>query len=186
MAWKTLIDLTGQRFGRLVVVERAENRIERNGNMVVQWLCKCDCGNYTVVRRADLTNGRTRSCGCLLQERRAEILQKANRSRKNGIHHGMFKHGLCGTRLYRIWQGMKRRCYNSKVPDYKYYGGRGIKVCEEWKDDFQKFADWAITHGYTDNLTIDRRNVNGDYEPSNCQWVTMAEQANNRRTSKKK
>ena len=81
---------------------------------------------------------------------------------------------------------MKRRCYNSKVPDYKYYGGRGIKVCEEWKDDFQKFADWAITHGYTDNLTIDRRNVNGDYEPSNCQWVTMAEQANNRRTSKKK
>ena len=148
-----LNDLTGQRFGRLTVLERTE----------LKWLCKCDCGNKKIVAGGHLVSGDTKSCGCL-----------------------RIKHGMRNTRLYSIWHGMKERCYNTKHKFYKHYGGRGIKVCEEWKNDFQTFADWALSHGYADNLTIDRIDVNGNYEPSNCQWATNAEQQRNKRNSKGK
>ena len=96
---------------------------------------------------------------------------------------GKFKHGKYGTRLYRTYASMKRRCYNKNVKDYKNYGGRGVRVCDEWTQDFMNFYNWAINNGYNDNLTIDRINVNGNYEPNNCRWITMKQQENNRRNN---
>lgn len=93
------------------------------------------------------------------------------------------KHGQCHTRLYGIWKGIKTRCYNPNHKSYKNYGARGIKMCSEWKD-FQNFYEWSINNGYTNKLTIDRINVNGDYEPSNCKWATMKEQLNNTRVNR--
>lgn len=92
-----------------------------------------------------------------------------------------YKHGLKGTRLYRIWNGIKNRCFNPNYHRYSDYGGRGIKVCDEWKNDFQSFYDWSMSNGYSDNLTIDRINNDGNYEPSNCRWVGLKVQANNSR-----
>lgn len=156
-----LIDLTGQKFGRLTVVERAEDYVGKSGNRKVRWLCKCECGKEAIIRGCDLKDGHTKSCGC-------------DPKRHNK------KHGLGGTRLYSTWNGMKRRCSNPNDKEYKNYGGRGVKVCDEWIDDFTKFYNWAVSHGYDDNLTIDRIDVNGNYEPSNCRWVTMKTQQNNK------
>lgn len=157
------IDLSRQRFGRLVVLERAENIGTKTA-----WKCKCDCGNECIVFGTHLKSGHTQSCGCLQKER-------TSRARK--------KHGLAHTRTSRIWSNMKNRCYNTKDSVYKYYGGRGIKVCDEWKDDFQAFHEWAMSNGYADHLTIDRIDVNGNYEPSNCRWVSMKEQSNNKNSN---
>lgn len=162
------IEMIGKRFGRLTVIEEAQKR----KNKFVCWVCKCDCGNITKpVKGARLRNGETKSCGCLWSETMLRI-------------HTV--HGLCGTRVYSIWDNMIQRCTNSKRPQFKDYGGRGINVCDEWKNDFQAFYDWAMSHGYADNLTIDRIDVNGNYEPSNCRWVTMKVQQNNRRNNRLK
>ena len=161
---KQLINLTGQRFGRLTVLTRAENN--KRGN--TQWLCQCDCGEKRIVLGTELRGGRTRSCGCL----RTERLIKATR-----------KHGASKTRLYSIYHDMLRRCYDCENKRFSDYGGRGIKVCEEWKNDFSSFQLWALSHGYAEDLSIDRIDVNGDYSPGNCRWITMKEQACNKRTN---
>lgn len=172
-----LIDLTGQRFGRLTVIERTENDKSRH----ICWRCRCDCGKAVVVSNSKLRSGHTQSCGCLNRELCSERAKRGQNSRK---------HDETGSRLYGVWQSMKRRCYSPKRKDFKNYGGRGIRVCEEWLHDFTAFRDWALANGYDENApygacTIDRIDVNGDYEPSNCRWATASEQQKNKRPKKR-
>lgn len=152
----TVKDITGNKYGRLTVLGLDSVR-DRSS----YWLCLCECGNEKIVRNDCLKSGNTQSCGCLNREPREVI------------------HGLARTRLYRIYHAMKQRCYNSNANRYDRYGGRGILICAEWLNDFQTFAEWAISNGYADGLTIDRINNDGNYEPSNCRWVTQRVQMRN-------
>lgn len=159
------IDLSGRKFGRLTVIERYSN-IGKHA----AWLCKCECGRTKAVRSDHLLYKKTVSCGCFEDE-----------SRKSGNH---YIHGGKHSRLYNIWCGMRKRCTNKNCAAYDNYGGRGIKVCNEWQR-FEPFRDWALSNGYSDELSIDRINVNGNYEPTNCRWSDAKDQANNRRPRKK-
>lgn len=158
-------NLIGQKFGRLTVIDLVES--DAGANIPTKWICQCDCGKETVVRGSNLQSGVTRSCGCLSKELLIE-------------RH--FKHGGTGSRLYVTWQHMIRRCEKNTDRAYKYYGGRGISVHIDWHD-YTAFRDWALANGYADDLTIDRIDVNGNYEPSNCRWISLKEQQKNKRNN---
>lgn len=158
------IDLTGKRFGKLIVIKKVEN----NKYNRIQWLCRCDCGNVTCLSSNALTTNNTKSCGCLKREKKFNL-----------------KHGKAKTRLYHIWNGMKQRCFNSKAIKYHNYGGRGITVCKTWQKDFMSFYEWAICNGYDESKSreqqvLDRIDNNGNYEPNNCRWITQSENCRNR------
>lgn len=155
----------GNKYGNLTVKEF--RGMSADHRMI--FLCKCDCGNEKELSLKVLKTGNTKSCGCL----KKIALTKANEARD--------LHGLKGHRIYSIWHGMKSRCYNPNTENYKYYGGRGITVCDEWRDDVVSFYNWAMANGYQDDLTIDRKDNYQGYSPSNCRWATIAEQNKNKR-----
>ena len=163
-------DLTNKTFGRLTVLKESDTRSKQG---YVQWVCRCECGNTIIVSSYSLTSGNTKSCGCLQKE----IVTNRNmsRSRYSSVDRQ--------TRLYKIWKGMHARTSYESQASYRDYGARGIKVCDDWADDYTKFRDWALDHGYDDNLTIDRVDVNDDYTPDNCKWSTRKEQNNNQRSN---
>lgn len=155
-------DLSGMKFGRLTVIES-----DGYANGGKRWKCKCDCGNECIASASKLVSGHKRSCGCLRHEKPYNY-QGRDRNR----------------RLYIIWKAMRQRCINQKSPAYPRYGGRGISICEEW-NDYNTFEEWALANGYSDELTIDRIDSNGNYEPNNCRWATPLVQSNNRGSNRK-
>lgn len=159
----------GDVFGHLTVIERAGS--DKWGSSV--WKCLCDCGKEKVVRGGHLTSGKSQSCGCSRRREGAIKIGQKNRT-----------HGMRKTRLYRVWCAVKSRCSNPHNNRFKIYGGRGITVCEEWQR-FEPFRDWALANGYTDELTIDRKDHDANYCPENCRWASQKTQSNNRRNNHK-
>ena len=159
-----LKDLTGQKYGRLTVLERAE---KTKGGKIC-WLCRCDCGNERIIESGNLVSGASKSCGCLNKERTIEVSTT---------------HGMCHSKIYQTWCGIKARCYNPNNKYYKDYGGRGISIYPAWIDDFQAFYDYvsALEHYGEDGYTLDRINNDGNYEPGNLRWATQKEQHRNTR-----
>lgn len=153
-----MIDITGQRYGKLVAICPTSKRTKSGGYI---WTFKCDCGNIKDIPANSVKVGLIKSCGCLAKP-----------------------HGESGSRLFNIWVDMRQRCNNSNVPNFNDYGGRGITVCKSWDKSFIEFRNWALKNGYSDCLSIDRINVNGNYEPSNCRWATSKQQAGNTRKSR--
>lgn len=154
------LELAGKRFGNLYVISLVPDKIPNRH----KWLCKCDCGNTYLAKGYNLANGRVKSCGC--------------NQRK-----GHKTHGMSHTSLHKRWRSIKDRCTNPRCERYADYGGRGITICDEWENDFVAFMEWALSHGYEESLTIDRIDVNGNYEPDNCRWITLKEQNMNKRNN---
>lgn len=164
-------DITGQKFGRLTAIKLFKVEPRKGGGTTHYWLFKCDCGKEIILRKNSVTLGHTNSCGCYKEK----VLKEKNKT-----------HGLRYTKLYKKWLDIKKRCYNPNTKFYYCYGARGIKVCDEWLKDFKTFYDWAMANGYDENAkiyqcTIDRINVNGNYSPENCRWVTQKVQNRNSR-----
>ena len=157
-----LIDLTGKRYGMLTVITRSERTYHAPcGSSAPLWECICDCGNVVDILGKNIAAGKSTNCGCI---------------REFNFHAAKRTHGDSrGTRLYRIFNNLKTRCTNPKATYFHRYGGRGISICQEWKDSYEDFRKWSMANGYADNLTIDRINNDGNYEPSNCQWITASE-----------
>lgn len=153
----TQLNLIGQKFGKLVAIEKVTSENSRT-----RWLCRCDCGNEKIVRTEYLVRGRTKSCGCSSIEMQMESKGVTGKSK---------------TRIYKIWVSMKKRC---STPKEKYYCKKGIKVCEEWLSNFESFYKWSMQNGYNDKLSIDRIDNNGNYEPTNCRWVDFTIQNRNK------
>lgn len=151
------IDITGQKFGRLTAIRKAFIK-----NKSQYWECLCECGNKKIVKKSHLINLKIRSCGCLVHE-----------------NNGGYKHGFSKTRIYSIFRGMKNRCYNPNEPAYIRYGGKGIKICNDWLKNPKEFINWAYNNGYSDTLTIERIDNSKGYEPSNCRWIPIEEQQRN-------
>lgn len=235
----TLIDLTGQKFGRLTVISKAKPYKTKGGYYATKWICQCECGNVVEVNTQKLRNGHTSSCGCLKKENKGRpksdldlINKRFNRltvvkwlAEKERIHRNNPLLCLCdcgntiqtnanklltghtkscgckksqmisdlnrkyiysNKRLYSVYKAMLTRCYDPKDRNYIRYGHRGIKVCDEWLNNYDNFAEWAFSNGYNQNAafhvcTIDRINVDGNYEPSNCRWISNKEQQQNTR-----
>lgn len=156
-------DYRGKKYGKLTILDFYKKK------SYIYVICKCDCGNIYHTRLSSILDNKTKSCGCLQKE----IIGNLNKT-----------HGLKDSHIYKVWTSMKQRCYNPKRKGYQNYGGRGIIVCKEWKDNFLTFYDWAITNGYKEGLSIDRIDNNGNYEPLNCRWTNAIHQIHNRRINK--
>lgn len=161
-------DLTGKKFGRLTVLGIDTERTQKRR---LYFWCECECGTVKSIRGDGIQSGAVKSCGCLHKEVAAQNVQKNH------------THKMSNTRIYHIWQGMKKRCYDIHSPCYYRYGGRGITVCDEWKNNFLAFYEWAIANGYSDDLTIDRIDNEKGYYPENCRWADNETQCRNRRTN---
>ena len=160
----------GQKFNRLTVI--AFEKVKRKNYSGTRWIVRCDCGTLKSVEPKRVISGHTMSCGCLKAENTIEFNKRTK-----------VKHGGRQDRLYTIWHNMKQRCYGITYKDYPQWGGRGICVCDEWKDDYAAFREWALSNGYAQGLSLDRIDVDGNYSPQNCRWADWSTQAKNRTNS---
>jgi hypothetical protein len=160
-----LIDITGQKFEHCTALRFLP---ELGTDRGAKFLFRCECGKEFVARSNDVRKGRVKSCGCVNRVERAAAVTK----------HGFWKHPT-----YTAWIHIKDRCNNPRNAEFEHYGGRGIKICEEWANDSGAFCRWSMANGWKKGLTIDRIDVNGDYEPDNCRWVSMEVQQNNKRNN---
>lgn len=162
---RRFVDITGERYGRLIVL-RHVGFAENHQSL---WECQCDCGKTHIVPKKSLTGGGTKSCGCLRSER----------TKIGCTKHGMITHSK-RAKIYDVWVAMKQRCTNPNNKYYRRYGGRGIRVCQEWINDFKAFYDWSIANGYSEGLHLDRIDNDGSYSPDNCHWITNQENQKNK------